>query len=191
MTETASKTSLKKWIRTASNFIALIPSLVNSSSLVKFFWSWILKDSIRVQEKKTKVVVLRSRPPQNVKLGTFTLQSCSGGEEMFKKAWCTSKVFVLLIYWFFLPFLLPSSLSLLKPPRYLGIGIWTVWILAKTKNTVNSSLFSFSWSHHQQNLCQKSLIKAALRQFSPWSHINPFMKPLPLILDSFGKLMCF
>ena len=180
MTETASKASLKKWIRTASKFIALFPSLVNSSNLVKFFWSWILKDSIRVQEKKTNVVVLRSRPPQNVKIRHFHVAVVQWGEEMYKKAWCTSKVFVLLIYWFFLPFLLPSSLSLIKPPPYLGIGIWTVWILAKTKNTVNSSLFSLSWSHQQQNLRQKSLTKAALRKSSLWSHISPFMKPIYL-----------
>ena len=37
-----------------------------------FFWSWILKDCIEVQLKKSKVVVLCSRPPQNVKLGIFT-----------------------------------------------------------------------------------------------------------------------
>ena len=31
----------------------------------------ILKDCIKVQEKKKKVIVLCSRPPQNVKLGIF------------------------------------------------------------------------------------------------------------------------
>ena len=38
----------------------------------KYFWSWIPKDSIKVQEKKKKLVVLCSRLRQNVKLGTFT-----------------------------------------------------------------------------------------------------------------------
>ena len=37
-----------------------------------FFWSWILKDCIIVQEKKKEVVVLCSRPLENVKLGIFT-----------------------------------------------------------------------------------------------------------------------
>ena len=39
-----------------------------------------------VQEKKEKVVVLRSRLPQNVKLGSFTLWLCNDGQEMYKKA---------------------------------------------------------------------------------------------------------
>ena len=38
----------------------------------KYFWSWIPKDSIKVQEKKKKLVVLCSRLRQNGKLGTFT-----------------------------------------------------------------------------------------------------------------------
>ena len=37
-------------------------------------------------EMKKIVVVLYSRPPQNVKLGTFTLYSCSDGKEIDKKA---------------------------------------------------------------------------------------------------------
>ena len=44
----------------------------NSSNGGKFFCSWILKDCIKVQEKKKKVIVLRSRTPQNVKLKRFT-----------------------------------------------------------------------------------------------------------------------
>ena len=42
------------------------------SNVGKFFWSWIPKDSIKVQEKKKKLVVWGSRLRQNVKLGTFT-----------------------------------------------------------------------------------------------------------------------
>ena len=52
----------------------------------------MLKDSIKVQKKKKKVVVLCSRPRQNVNLGTFTLLSCNDGKEM-----CTWEVAVLLI----------------------------------------------------------------------------------------------
>ena len=37
-----------------------------------FFWSWIVEDCIKVQEKKKKVVVHCSRPPQNVKSEIFT-----------------------------------------------------------------------------------------------------------------------
>ena len=45
----------------------------NSSNVAIALWSWILKDCIEVQEKKKKVIVLCLRPPQNVKLGIFTL----------------------------------------------------------------------------------------------------------------------
>ena len=45
----------------------------NSSNVGKFFWSWILKDRIKVYEKKRKLVVSCSRPRQNVQLDTFTL----------------------------------------------------------------------------------------------------------------------
>ena len=45
--------------------------LFTSSNVGICFWS--LKDWIKVQEKKKTVVVLYSRPRQNVNLGTFTL----------------------------------------------------------------------------------------------------------------------
>ena len=40
--------------------------------------------------KKKRVVVLRSGPPQNVKLSSFTSLSCIEGKEMYQKALCTS-----------------------------------------------------------------------------------------------------
>ena len=45
---TAAKTSLKKWSRAASNFIALIPFRSIRQMLAIFFWTWILKDGIEV-----------------------------------------------------------------------------------------------------------------------------------------------
>ena len=69
-------------------------NLFNSSNAGKFFWSWILKDYTKVQEKKKKSRCLRSSPRQNVRLGTFTLQKWSDGKEMYVKAWCTCKVVV-------------------------------------------------------------------------------------------------
>ena len=67
--------------------LALLQTLlrVRIQTRVGIFFSFG-KDCIKVQEKKKKVVVLCSRPRQNVKLGTFTLQSCSYGKEMYKKA---------------------------------------------------------------------------------------------------------
>ena len=50
-----------------------------------FFSSSILKDCIEVQKKEKKIVVLCSRPPWNVKLGSFTSYSCSDAKEMYKK----------------------------------------------------------------------------------------------------------
>ena len=86
-TATATKTPLKKWICTASNFIALIPS-----RLVRV-WSWNLKDCIKVQKKKKKVVVFCSpsstkreirqfhvvvvqRRQRNVQKSVMHVQSC-------------------------------------------------------------------------------------------------------------------
>ena len=69
----ATKTSLKKWIHAASNPYRTYFITFNLSNVGKIFWSLILKDCIKVQEKKKKVVFLCSRPQQNAKLGTFKL----------------------------------------------------------------------------------------------------------------------
>ena len=118
-TAKATKTSLKKWICTASNFIALIPSRVTSSNVGKCFWSWILKDCINVQEKKRKLL---SCVPVLDKTWIQALSRCSRAttaQKCTKKAWCTCIVVVLLIkpiaFW---PFSLPSASSLLKLPSY-------------------------------------------------------------------------
>ena len=57
----------------------------SSSNVGKPFWSWILKDSIKVQEKKKKVLMC-SHLPQNMKFGTFMFKSGSDSKEMYKKA---------------------------------------------------------------------------------------------------------
>ena len=44
-----------------------------------------LRDCIKVQGRKKKVVVLCFRPRQDVKLGIFTSLSCNDGKEMCKK----------------------------------------------------------------------------------------------------------
>ena len=72
--------------------------LFNSSNAGKRFWSWILKDCIKVQEKKKKVVFFWSCPRKNVKLGSLTLYSCNDDREVYKKPWCTCKVVVLFVY---------------------------------------------------------------------------------------------
>ena len=57
----------------------------------------MLANQEKNQEKKKKVVVLCSRPRQNVKIGTFILSSYNNGLEMYKEGWCTCKVVVFLI----------------------------------------------------------------------------------------------
>ena len=68
----------------------------HSSNVGKFFWSWILKDCIKVQKLKKKVVVLCSRPWQNVKLGTL-ISRCSRAITAKK---CTKSVMSLQSYCF-------------------------------------------------------------------------------------------
>ena len=63
------------WSRATPNFIALSLSRLIRQTPPFFFCSWILKDCIKVQGKKRKVVVLCSRPPYNVKFGIFTMYS--------------------------------------------------------------------------------------------------------------------
>ena len=67
----------------------------NFSNVGKLFWSWILKDCIKVQEKKKKVVVFCSRPPLNVKLGSCSRATTA--KKSVQKSWCTCKVVVLLV----------------------------------------------------------------------------------------------
>ena len=72
MTVVATKTSLKKEA-------ALLQTLSGLFCLVQFAkrWQFVLElkfnDCIEVQEKKKKVIILCSRPPQNVKLVIFML----------------------------------------------------------------------------------------------------------------------
>ena len=72
MMVTAAKTSLKKEA-------ALLQTLSGLFCLVQFAkcWQFVLelkfKDCIEVQEKKKKVIILCSHPPQNVKLVIFML----------------------------------------------------------------------------------------------------------------------
>ena len=58
----------------------------------------MLKDCIELQEKKEKVVVLCSSPPQNEKLGTFFhVVVVQLPQTNVQKALCTCKVVFLLI----------------------------------------------------------------------------------------------
>ena len=79
----ATKTSLKRCVQAASNFTTLLPSHSFRQNVGEFLG---LKDYIKVQEKKRRVVVFCSRLPQNVKLGSFKSYLCNNGKEMYEKA---------------------------------------------------------------------------------------------------------
>ena len=91
-----------------------------SSNVGKCFWSWILRDSIKLKEKKRKLL---SCVPVLDKTWIQALSHCSRAmtaKKCTKKAWCTCKVVVLLIKpTALLLFSLPSTSSLLKLPIYL------------------------------------------------------------------------
>ena len=94
-----------------------------SSNVDKCFWSWILMDCIKVQEKKRKLL---SCVPVLDKTWIQAFSRCSRAttaKKCTKKAWCTCKVVVLLIKPIaFLPLSLPSASSLLKLPNVGLVG---------------------------------------------------------------------
>ena len=108
---------------------ALPQTLSRLFQLVQFVKCWQMfleqnsEDCFKVQEKKKKVVVLCSRPRQNVKSGTFSL--CCRATTA-KKYVCTKKrdaraklLFCQLNSINFLLFSLPSPSSLLKLPIFV------------------------------------------------------------------------
>ena len=96
--------SLKVKSHCFKNFIALIPPRSIRQMLAIFFWIWILKIFIKVQEKKTKVAVVCSRPPQNVKFGIFYVvvmqwrQRNVQNSVMHVQSCCFAKLNLLLFY---------------------------------------------------------------------------------------------
>ena len=92
-----------------------------SSNVGKCFWSWILKDCIKVEEKRRKLLscvpVLDKTWIQALCSRATTVKKCT------KKARCKCKVVVLLIKPIaFFPFSLPSASSLLKLSNILVPG---------------------------------------------------------------------
>ena len=125
----ATKMSLKNRTRATSNFVAFFPSRSIRQIMATFFYSWFRKDCIEVQGKKKKIVVWCSRPAQNVKIrGGFTMSTCKDGKEMYKNAWCTCKVVVLLIWTFcFFAVLVFCSRLFLRRRRFLSCVLKVCW----------------------------------------------------------------
>ena len=62
--------------------------------------SWILKDCIKVQEKKSEVFVLCSHPRQNMKLQALSCCTCAKTARKCTKkrdAWCSATINLLLL----------------------------------------------------------------------------------------------
>ena len=117
----------------------------NLSNVGKFLWSSIPKDCIEVKKKKTKLVLLCSRPLQNMKLGNFTSYSFSDCKEMYKKAWCTCKVICLIN-------LLLFCHSRCRRRRYCLSSLLFLWRIHQhyfNKLLVLKKFFSCSMSQHQ------------------------------------------
>ena len=97
----------------------LISEFALLQTLSRLFHLVYFVKCIKVQEKKKKVVVLCSRPRQNVNLGTFTLYMPNSGKEMYKtsvmhvESCCFANVNLLL----FCRSRLPLPTSLLKLPN--------------------------------------------------------------------------
>lgn len=76
------KTSRKKWIGTVSKLHSSYSISFDLLDIDEMFWSWILKNCILVEKSFSY-----SHPQWNMKLGSFTLQLCDNGKEMYTKAW--------------------------------------------------------------------------------------------------------
>ena len=118
-TATAAKTSLQKWIRTASNFIALISSMsIGQNNVGSFFWSWILKNCIEVQEEEKKVVVAFSCRFHVV---VVQWRQCNVPKSvMHAQSCCFANTNLLLLSW---SFSLKSPSSLLKFRNIVLVGV--------------------------------------------------------------------
>ena len=110
-----------------------------SSNVGKYFWSWSLKDCIKVQEKERNVfpsstepefrhfhVVVEQWGQRNVKKGVMHVQSCCFAN--LKSIAC-------------LPFSLPPASSLLKLPNYIKTSTLT----SKTQRNKTAKVFSLTW----------------------------------------------
>ena len=92
MTTTATKTSVKKWIRATSNIYLAYSNSFNSSNVGKFYWSWILRlyessgkekesrcleftSSTKQEIRHFHVVVVQWRQ-RNVQISLMHVQSC-------------------------------------------------------------------------------------------------------------------
>ena len=121
-----------------------------SSNVGKCFWSWILNNSIKVQEKKRKMLTC---VPVLDKTWIQALSRCSRAttaKKCTKKAWCTCKVVVLLIKPIaFLPLSLLSASSLLKLPNEAHLLSFPLFI----RRTLGTRLSSMPRSSTSSTVC--------------------------------------
>ena len=104
----------EKWIRAASNFIALVTPFEIRQMLAFFSGVEFEKTCNEVQEQKKKVVDLCSRPPKNVKLSIFT--SCGSRAVTAKK--CAKERDVELMQSCFFPIVFDVAVVVAYDPWY-------------------------------------------------------------------------
>ena len=95
----AQKRRMEKWIHTFSVSIMIIPTrllcqMQANSSRAEFIST--IHAHVSKFMKRMNFVIACLRPWQNVKLGTFTGSHAVDSKGMYKKAWCSCKVVVLL-----------------------------------------------------------------------------------------------
>ena len=94
------------------------------------------------KREELNYVVTCVLPLYNVKLGIFTSQSCSDGKEMYKKAWYTCKIVVLVIKpiaFVEFPLPSPSSSSDLKVPIKASSFFFLIWTFLPSKFLLRTS----------------------------------------------------
>ena len=112
--------------------------------LENLFWSWILKDCIKVQEEKKKVVVLCSWcPRQNVNLGTFTLQR--GQRNVQKSVMHVQTCYFANLNLLLFCLLVPVAVGYKNVPWKVNSRYFKLY-LACSNSSNSSSVGKFSWS---------------------------------------------
>ena len=107
----ATKTSLNKWIRAASNFIALISSRLLRQILANPFLSWILEDCMYQSSGNEKEGCCLFFPSSTKhEIWHFHVVVVQRRQEMYKKSMMLKVLFDQSKPIAFLPFSLPSSL---------------------------------------------------------------------------------
>ena len=117
--------------------------------------------------KRMNFVIACLRPSQNVKLGIFTGSRAVDGKEMYKKVWCTCKVFVL-------PCQAIAYLTFSSPPHLkLPIIYDTLWSVKNRifgPNSIALSLLIASQTFFDSSVVPSFLVRKVENESFPCMH---------------------